>query len=372
MDTMLPFGLRLAPKIFNAVADTVQWQLEQRGVEHIDHYLDDFIVWGPPGATTCQDALNTMVQCCAQLGIPLATHKTVGPSSQLTFLGITIDTSANELRLPDDKQAKLKTLVTEWGDRKACSRRELESLVGVLNHACKVVRPGRSFLRRMLNLLKSPHAQYARRRATQQIRLNRDFRSDLLWWRVFTDRWNGITIATLNDNEPSVRLTSDASGSWGCGAWSGSAWLQLKWNNQAQQFPIAVKELIPIIIATGVWGEHWKGRAVCCRCDNQAVVAALNARSCRESHIMHMLRCLFFIEAHFQCSLHAQYINTRDNNIADDLSRNNMRSFHSAMPQADLNPAIIPPSFITLLFDPLMDWVSPSWTQQFSSIFSRA
>ena len=85
VDTMLPFGLRSAPKILNAVADTVQWQLEQRGLEHIDHYLDDFIVWEPPGATTCQDALNTMVQCCAQLGIPLATHKTVGPSSQLTF-----------------------------------------------------------------------------------------------------------------------------------------------------------------------------------------------------------------------------------------------------------------------------------------------
>lgn len=32
-----------------------------------------------------------------------------------------------------------------------------ESLIGLLNHACKVVRPGRSFLRRMLDLLHSTH-----------------------------------------------------------------------------------------------------------------------------------------------------------------------------------------------------------------------
>ena len=39
------------------------------------------------------------------------------------------------------------------GDRSACSRTELESLIGLLNHACKVVRLGRSFLRRMIDLL---------------------------------------------------------------------------------------------------------------------------------------------------------------------------------------------------------------------------
>ena len=120
-----------------------------------------------------------------------------------------------------------------------------------------------------------------------------------------------------------------------------------------------------------MWGEHWKGRTVCCQCDNQAVVAALNSRSRRENHIMHMLRCLFFIEAHFQCNLQAQYINTQDKNIADDLSRNNMLSFHSKMSQADPNPTRILPSLIPLLFDPLMDWVSPTWMQRFRSIFPR-
>ena len=38
----------------------------------------------------------------------------------------------------------------DWNDRKACRRRVLESLIGLLQHACKVVKPGRSFLRRMI------------------------------------------------------------------------------------------------------------------------------------------------------------------------------------------------------------------------------
>ena len=372
VDPMLPFGLRSAPKIFNAVADAIQWQLERRGVEHIAHYLDDFLVWGPPASPKCQEALEALEHCCSQLGVPLATHKTVNPTPCLTFLGIVIDTEANQLRLPEDKLARLRELLITWGDRKACTRRELESLTGTLNHACKAVRPGRSFLRRMLNLLKSPHAQNARKRAMQQIRLNRDFRSDLQWWRVFAERWNGTAIATVGEGNPSIELISDASGKWGCGAWSGTSWFQLRWNSISQGFAICVKELIPIVVAIVIWGERWRGQRVLCRCDNQAVVAALNSRSCRENHIMHMLRCLFFFEAHFDCDLLAVYISSQDNDRADALSRDNMSVFYSIMPQADPTPAVIPPALPPLLFDQHMDWVSPTWTRQCQSILSKA
>ena len=48
MDPMLPFGLRSAPKIFNAVADALHWVLQQAGVTMVYHYLDDFVVGGGP------------------------------------------------------------------------------------------------------------------------------------------------------------------------------------------------------------------------------------------------------------------------------------------------------------------------------------
>ena len=371
VDQMLPFGLRSAPKIFNAVADGIQWCIQREGVDEIDHYLDDFIVWGKPGSPQCQKALNVVKRTCARLEAPLAGHKTVGPTTCLTFLGIMIDTMANELRLPPEKLARLRAVTSEWGDRKVCSRKELESLVGILNHACKVVRPGRSFLRRMLDLLKDRNTRQAGRRSTQHIRLNREFRSDLLWWRTFAQQWNGVTIMLPPGGGNAFTMATDASGAWGCGAWSGTSWFQLRWDTCSQQFPIAVKEMIPIIVGAVVWGSNWRGRRVCCRCDNQVVVSALTSRTCREGHVMHMLRCLFFVEAYYEFELHALYINTLDNDLADDLSRDKLTSFYSKVPQAEVNPTRIPRQLTQLLYDPQMDWVSPIWTRQFQSIFRR-
>ena len=103
VDTMLPFELRYAPKIFNAIADAIQWVAEQEGVDYIDYYLDDFIIWRSPGSSQCQRELETMTQVCARLGTPLVPHKTVGPTTCIPYLGITIDTESNELRLLHEK-----------------------------------------------------------------------------------------------------------------------------------------------------------------------------------------------------------------------------------------------------------------------------
>ena len=41
IDTVLPFGLRSAPKIFCAIADALEWILYQRGISSSLDYLDD-------------------------------------------------------------------------------------------------------------------------------------------------------------------------------------------------------------------------------------------------------------------------------------------------------------------------------------------
>ena len=134
---------------------------------------------------------------------------------------------------------------------------------------------------------------------------------------------------------PQLQLTSDASGSWGCasgswgcGAWRGRKWFQLQWDERSAALPITVKELLPIVLACAVWGPVWGSHQVVCRCDNQAVVASLRSRTSRESHIMHMLRTLAFIEARHTFCLMPQYTDTKANHLADDLSREHA-FFHS-------------------------------------------
>ena len=56
VDGMVPFGLRSAPKICNAVADALEWCITREGV-FIFHYLDDFVVLGPAESQVCQAAL---------------------------------------------------------------------------------------------------------------------------------------------------------------------------------------------------------------------------------------------------------------------------------------------------------------------------
>ena len=254
IDPMLPFCLRSASKLFNAVADAIEWHLKQRRIQHVFHYLDDFIVVARPASPNCREAIGILNEPCAYLGVPIADHKCDGPTTCLTFLEIEVDTIAGQLHLPTDKLHRLQTLLAEWGDRKACTQRELESLVGLLNHACKVVHSGWSFLRCMLDLF---HTVPMHPLKLHPIHLNRGFRSDLTWWCLFVSCWNGVSFLAPPAHLPTLQSASDTSGTWDCGAWHRSHWFQVQWDQREESLQIMAKELIPIVLACAVWGPQW-------------------------------------------------------------------------------------------------------------------
>ena len=142
VDKTLPFGLRSAPIIFSALADALAWSMRQKGVTFVEHYIDDFVTVGRQGSLECQNNLETMLRLCDATGTPIDPEKTVVPCTTLTFLGIEIDTVRMQLRLPEDKLARLVELLQNWRVRRCCKKRDLQSLIGVLAHTCKVVRPG--------------------------------------------------------------------------------------------------------------------------------------------------------------------------------------------------------------------------------------
>ena len=254
-DTRLPFGLRSAPKIFSAVADALQWSFQQGGVSWVAHYLDDFVTVGAPDSLECQSNLDRMLLACRRLGVPVAQEKCAGPATRMVFLGFELDSLEMIIRLPEEKLGRTMQLIKEWGSRKACKKRDLESLVGHLQHAATVVRPGRTFVRRLIELLSSVRSH------NHWVRLNVSTRSDLTWWRLFLEGWNGVSL--LPDPEvPTVVLETDASGSWGCGACSRWGWLQWQWVPPANDWHISAKELLPILLAVAVWAELFRG---CCR-----------------------------------------------------------------------------------------------------------
>jgi len=96
---VLPFGLRSAPKIYNAVADALQWILRREGID-IFHYLDDFLVMKAPGMDKCEVGLRSSQERCRSLGVSIAAHKTEGPLTRLVFLEIELDAGLLRMSLP--------------------------------------------------------------------------------------------------------------------------------------------------------------------------------------------------------------------------------------------------------------------------------
>ena len=166
--------------------------------------------------------------------------------------------------------------------------------MGHLSHACKVVKPGRRFLRGLIVRLAG-----AKRRHFH-IRLNTEFRADVEWWHIFLASWNGTSLLRQDRlQSPEFSIWSDASGSWGCAAVWDSQWFQVAWQNceEFSEASIAAKEMLPILVAAAVWGRQWVGSTVLCNSDNEAVMAVLQSGSAKDKKLAHMLRCLFFLEA---------------------------------------------------------------------------
>ena len=162
-----------------------------------------------------------------------------------------------EARLPAEKLSRLHSSIHNWLGRKSCTKRELWSLIGDLQHASSVVSPGHTFLCRMIQtstIAKKPY---------HHIRLGREFCSDLTWWSLFLEAWNGVSLlCTAKRDSTDIFITSDASGSWGCGAFRQQKWFQCSWHKSWETVDILAKELIPIVIAAAILGKAW-GAVLC-------------------------------------------------------------------------------------------------------------
>ena len=163
----IPFGLRSSPMLFLAVVDALQ---ELRGASFVEHYIDDFVTMGKAGTRECADNIRIMHETYEETGVPVEEEKSDGPTSKLQFLGIELNTIAMELRLPPEKLANLLKLLQDWRGKKSCTKRDLLSIIGSLSHAAKVIRSGRAFLRRLIDLSKLAKRPHHHIRLSQEAR----------------------------------------------------------------------------------------------------------------------------------------------------------------------------------------------------------
>ena len=72
----------------------------------------------------------------------------------MVFLGILIDTDRMVLEVAPDRLQELHKLLQCWLSKTSASKKQTQSLIGVLQFMAICIKPGRVFMARLLNFLR--------------------------------------------------------------------------------------------------------------------------------------------------------------------------------------------------------------------------
>ncbi|KAE8597129.1 hypothetical protein XENTR_v10016363 [Xenopus tropicalis] len=341
-DLCLPMGCSISCRYFECFSTFLEWVVRhETGHNSVIHYLDDFLFIGPPNTNVCQLLLSTFQFFMAKFGVPLSREKTEGPVPVLSFLGIEIDTVELVFRLPDDKLQRLKSTVAEITVAKKVTLRSMQSLLGLLVFACRIMPIARVFSRR-LSLstcgIKQPH---------HFIRITRQLREDLTVWQTFLEQYNGHTC--LMDTEVSneeLSLFTDAAGSTGFGAILAQSWCAEQWPDNWAPVGLCknmtLLELFPIVVTVEIWGHRISGKKICFWTDNMSVVFAINKLTSSSLPVLALLRHLVLRCLELNIWFRARHVPGRENFAADALSRFQWGTFRELVPDAEREGAKCP------------------------------
>lgn len=136
-----------------------------------------------------------------------------------------LDSARVEARLPVDKLVRAKQALQQWLHRTSTTLKELQSVIGTLQFAFRMVAPDRHFLQRIISLTKGIT------NSCWDIKLNEEFCKVISTWLTFLTHWNGFSrflggdVLSSND----LQLFTDASGSHGYGGYHNGQWFQATW-----------------------------------------------------------------------------------------------------------------------------------------------
>ncbi|XP_078368365.1 uncharacterized protein LOC144652227 [Oculina patagonica] len=244
-------------------------------------------------------------------------EKAVSPTQRLTFLGIEIDTVLRQLCLPESKLCELRQLLSETLIKRSVTKRDLQSLVGKLNFAARVVFGGRTFLRRtidVMNTLSRPH---------HHIRVNKQLRDDLSWWASFLSVFNGKTFFIDSAPVSFEEFSTDACPIGGGGFFQGD-WFYTNWAIDHPDLAgahINLKETFTVLLALCRWKHQLRDKWIVVHSDNSMTISVLNKGTCRNPQVMQWLRSIFWLSATFNFRITARYIPSKANTMADAISR---------------------------------------------------
>ena len=351
-DKTLAMGCSSSCALFEKLSRALQWICKVKlGIKCMCHVLDDFIFINM-SETLCGNDLDKFKMLCTDIGVPLAAEKTFGPDQILEFLGILLDTLRMQASLPEEKIEKCKNEICKLLPKKVkkVKVKQLQSVIGLLNFACRVVSPGRAFLRRLIDRICGVSSGFHRVRITQGMK------EDLKMWIKFLVSFNGTCMFSqpkwLCDED--LHLYSDSC-KRGYGATLGTKWFCGNFPTEAFSLNITILELFPILLSVVLFKDVFTNKRVHIHTDNKDLISVISKKTSKEKEIMPLVRELVLQTMNFNVILKPTHIRGQHNGVCDALSRSQFQRFRKLAPHMDIEPILVPEHLLpSRLFSRLM------------------
>lgn len=141
IDLCPPFGCRSSAAICQRVANALVFMMSRMGFNMIA-YLDDFAACcsTKQQADSSFQAFNNLT---SELGLKLAQHKSCPPTTNIEWLGYTIDSLEMKVSIPHDKLQQVIDDCSLWLLRDKANRRMIQSIAGRVIYIANCIPPAR-------------------------------------------------------------------------------------------------------------------------------------------------------------------------------------------------------------------------------------
>lgn len=313
-DKVLSMGLRSSAHIAQRVSDSIKYMCFILGILIIN-YIDDLAgaECMQKAAKAYQELGNLLYNC----GLEESVSKACSPCTKMIFLGTMFDTEELTLSITSERLQEILLLVDQWLQKTHATLHELQSLIGKLQFVSNCVKPSRIFICRLLNWLRQIHA------TEMLVPIPPDFRKDLVWWKNFLPRYNGVSMMDMDEfSEPDSVISTDAC-LRGCGGWFAGRYFHSDFPLfiKEQELHINALEMLTIVVALKLWGPLLRHQKMIVFCDNLSTVRILHSGYTRNEFLQACLREICYIAAIYEFQLKAKFISGIENRISDYLSR---------------------------------------------------
>ncbi len=283
------------------------------------HYLNDFLVI-QANMIKARKYESDFDDLCAQLEFSVNLKKNFIDITCI-FLSIELDSINMMTRLSSDKHQKVIQLVNSAFTKSSLSYEKLQTLLDFLSFAAKIVISERVFLRRLFNdliVIKS-----------RKQRINYSMRQDLLWWKTFLSKWNNVHLLRKQEFRHFLYFWINASDLHDMRSYylrhfdlssAASQAFSNRFNTRLSDKHINVKEMTTILQALTAWLLIFARCNLIIYDNNVAVVVDINKIFMREETMLYLRWIVLLTTAHDIC-IHALWISTHENRLADLLSR---------------------------------------------------